>query len=195
MKYFLTILLFLGMKVDLNAQQIHPSVSVESVFIDYNGKKVKAKKLIVHSEIPMEIENAWENVKTPSLLEFVAKGMIKFKSVNGDFPKQWEVGKTYGAKMRVFGFIPFGGVHYLSIKKIDIENYTISTNEWDKGAKVWNHDIVMKDLGDGKIYYEDSITIYGGIMTGFITSFAKRFYKHRQKRWQIVAQQNLKFGK
>ena len=51
----------------------------------------------------------------------------------------------------------------------------------------------MRKLGDDKIYYEDSITIYGGMMTGFITSFAKRFYKHRQKRWQIVAQENLKF--
>ena len=177
-----------------NAQKLKLVTKVESVIIDYNDSKVKAKKLIVHSEIPMEIENAWENVKTPALLEFVAKGMIKFKSVNGDFPKQWEVGKTYGAKMRVFGFIPFGGVHYLSINKIENENYTISTNEWDKGAKVWNHDVVMRDLGNGRIYYEDAITIYGGMMTGFITSFAKRFYKHRQKRWQIVAQENLKFG-
>jgi hypothetical protein len=52
----------------------------------------------------------------------------------------------------------------------------------------------MRDLGNGRIYYEDAITIYGGIMTGFITSFAKKFYKHRQKRWQIVASNNLTFG-
>ncbi len=194
MKYLITILSLIGMKIDLNAQKIHPSASIESVFIDYNGKEVKGKKLIVHSEIPMEIETAWQNVKTPALLEFVANGMINFKSVDGGFPKQWEVGKTYGAKMRVFGFIPFGGVHYLTIKKIDDENYKISTNEWDKGAKVWNHDVVMRDLGNGRIYYEDAITIYGGMMTGFITSFAKRFYKHRQKRWQIVASNNLNFG-
>ena len=56
--------------------------------------------------IPMRIDTAWNNVKTPAVLEFVAKGMI----------------------------------------------------------------------------------------TGFITSFAKKFYKHRQKRWQIVASNNLKFG-
>jgi len=190
MKYIVTILLSLGMKLNLK----HPSASVESVLIDYNGKKAKAKKLTVRSEIPMEIKNAWENIKTPALLEFVAKGMITFKPVNGNFPKQWEVGKTYGAKMQIFGFIPFGGVHYLSIKKIDNENYMISTNEWDKGAKVWNHDVVMIDLGNDSIYYEDAITIYGGMMTGFITSFAKYFYKHRQKRWQIVAYNKLKFG-
>jgi hypothetical protein len=194
MKDFVSILLFLGIKGDHNAQKLRPSARVESVLIDYNGKKVKAKKLTVHSEIPIEIDTAWENVKTPALLEFIAKGMIKFKSVNGDFPKQWEVGQTYGFKTLVFGIIPFGGIHYLFVDKIDDDNYMLSTKEWDNGAKVWNHDIIMRELGDGKIYYEDSITIYGGILTGFITSFAKNFYKHRQKRWQIVAQKNLKFG-
>lgn len=96
MKYIVTILLSLGMKLNLK----HPSASVESVLIDYNGKKAKAKKLTVRSEIPMEIKNAWENIKTPALLEFVAKGMITFKPVNGNFPKQWEVGKTYGLKCK-----------------------------------------------------------------------------------------------
>ena len=184
----------LGMEMNVNAQKLKPVAKVESVIIDYNDSKVKAKKLTVHSEILMGIDTAWENVKTPALLEFVAKGMIKFKSVNGDFPKQWEVGQTYGFETRVFGIIPFGGIHYLFVDKIDNSNYVLSTKEWDSGAKVWNHLITMRKLGDGKIYYEDSITIYGGMMTGFITSFAKRFYKHRQKRWQIVAQENLKFG-
>jgi len=177
-----------------NAQKLKLVTKVESVIIDYNDIKVKANKLTVHSEIPMGIEHAWDNVKTPALLTFVAKGMIKFKFVDGDFPRQWEVGQTYGFKTLVFGIIPFGGIHYLLVNKIDNSNYTLSTKEWDNGAKVWNHDITMRELGDGKIYYEDSITIYGGILTGFITSFAKEFYKHRQKRWQIVALENLKFG-
>ncbi len=177
--------------MNVNDQILKPVAKVESISIDYNGRKVKAKKLTVHSEIPMAIDIAWNNVKTPALLQFVAKGMIKFKSDGNTFPKQWDVGKTYGVKMRVFGFIPFGGIHYLSIKKIDDNVYMLSTKEWDKVAKVWNHEVMMRDLGDGKIYYQDSITIYGGMMTGFITSFAKRFYNHRQKRWQIVAEKNL----
>ncbi len=96
--------------------------------------------------------------------------------------------------MRIFGCIPFGGVHYLFIDSIDDSNRKISTKEWDKGAKVWNHAVTMRDLGNGKVYCEDSITTYGGLMTGFITSFARIFYKHRQQRWQIVAEKNLKFG-
>jgi hypothetical protein len=171
-----------------------PTANVESVLIDYNGKKIKAKKLIVHSVIPMNIDKAWNNVKSPALLEFVAKGMITFRSTDGGFPKKWEMRKTYGAKMWILGFIPFGGIHYLYFEKIDEDMFSLSTKEWDKSAKVWNHDIVLRDLGNGSIYYEDAITIYGGMLTGFITWFAKIFYKYRQKRWLIVAKKNLTFG-
>ncbi len=175
------------------SQIIKPISKVEEIGIEYEGKKVKAKQLTVSSEIPMDLDNAWANVKTPALLQFVAKGMISFKSIDNDLPKQWEIGKAYQVKMKVFGFIPFGGIHHLFIEKIEDSSTTISTKEWDKAAKIWNHNVIIKDLGNGKIYYEDAITIYGGILTGFITSFAKRFYIHRQKRWQIVAKENLKF--
>ena len=93
-------------------KNIIPVAKVEPIIIDYNGSKVNAKKLTVRSEIPIGIDIAWNNLKTPALLQFVAKGMIKFKSAAGDFPKQWEVGKTYGV-------YPFGQVHLAqSIRKL-----------------------------------------------------------------------------
>ncbi len=177
----------------MNSEQ-RPRTVVENTAITYNGSRVKAKRLTVSSTIPMTLENAWLNVQSPALLQFVAKGMIAFSATDGRFPPKWEVGQTYGARMRIFGFIPFGGTHYLHIERIDEARYEIATKEWDKSAKVWNHYIVMKDLGNGSIYYEDSIVIYGGILTVFITAFAKVFYTHRQKRWQIVARENLLFG-
>ncbi len=178
---------------NLNAQE-KPEAIVEKVFIEYQGDTVKARKLTVRSTIPISIDTAWRNVKSPELLKFVAKGMISFKSAEGEFPKNWQMGKKYGAKMKVFGFLPFGGTHYLYIESIDNRDHIIRTKEWDKQAKVWNHTVRMKDLGDGTILYEDEIIIYGGSMTGFITGFAKRFYKHRQKRWQIVANDRMTFG-
>lgn len=156
MKYILLLFGILGLTPKIYAQNKKPKSKIEKVFIEYKGKKVKARQLTVSSEIPMDLDSAWANVKTPALLEFVAKGMIRFKAVESKFPKKWEVGQTYG-------------------------------------AKVWNHDVIMKELDNGLIHYEDSITIYGGVMTGLITSFAKRFYIHRQKRWQIVAKEELNF--
>jgi ligand-binding SRPBCC domain-containing protein len=171
-----------------------PDVSVHRVKIEYQGRSVTGRQLKVSSRIKMPIELVWQNVQTPELLKFVAKGMITFSPVNGDLPKQWQKGETYGVKMFIFGFLPFGSTHYLSIEKIDPESYQIATKEWDNQAKVWNHTVILTDLGDGSVRYEDSIEIYGGLLTSFITSFARRFYIHRQKRWQIVAQKDLKFG-
>ena len=176
-----------------HAQKNKPHAQVERVGITYKGKKVNARQLTVCSEIPMALDKAWANVKTPSLLAFVAKGMIRFKAVEGEFPRQWETGQTYGLKMWVFGCVPFGGVHYLQVETLDEARYTIVTKEWDQAAKVWNHAITMEDIGHGRIRYADSITIYGGAMTGLITAFAKRFYIHRQKRWQVVAREKLDF--
>ena len=97
-------------------------------------------------------------------------------------------------KMRFFGILPFGGTHFLSIKKLDDQRHDLATQEWDRMVKVWNHNISMRSLANGRIYYEDSIIIYGGMLTGLITYFAKRLYQHRQKRWQRVARENLTFA-
>lgn len=190
--YFLTKSWFM---VETTYPKNTSKVIVENITIEYQGAMVKAKRLTVSSRIPMAIENAWENVQTPELLQFVAKGMIRFQSTDGGFPKKWQMGQTYGAKMRILGFLPFGGTHYLKIERIDGNTYEIETREWDKSAKVWNHRVRLKDLGNNSIYYEDSIIIYGGLLTGFITTFAKVFYKHRQRRWQIVAKEKMVFGK
>lgn len=171
-----------------SAQRSKPSAIINRAETDYQGETVKVRQLIVQSEIPMPVEEVWAKVQTPALLEFVAKGMIRFYPTEEGFPKTWETGKTYSTRMRIWGVLPFGGIHYLKIEKIDTSEYQIATHEWDNRAKIWKHEITLKDLGNGRTHYEDSIIIYGGGLTGLITRFARRFYIHRQKRWQIVAE-------
>jgi len=78
-----------------------------------------------------------------------------------------------------FGYLPFGGIHYLHIEKIDTTNFQISTQQWDNQAKVWNHDVVLKGLGNDSFYYECSITIYGCMLSESNPAIAKIFYQHR----------------
>lgn len=163
------------------------TTKTEKIKIDYNGKQVTAHKLTVNSEIPIDIDIAWSKVQTSALLNFVAAGMVKFKPTGGQFPDIWKEGETVSTKMFVYGFVPFGGLHSLYFEKIDKVNKILQTREWDNSAKVWNHKIVLKKINDNKIMYEDEIIIYGGVLTSFITWWAKSFYKHRQKRWQTVA--------
>jgi len=60
--------------MNLNGQMMKSVSKVESLIIDYNGRKVKAKRISVNTEILIDINKAWNNVKTPALLEFVSKG-------------------------------------------------------------------------------------------------------------------------
>ena len=163
------------------------TTKIEKIKIDYKGKQVTACKLTVASEIPIDIDTAWTKVQTSALLNFVADRKVKFKPTGGQFPEIWKEGDTVSTKMLVYGFVPFGGLHSLYFEKIDKVNKILQTREWDNSAKVWNHKISLKKLTDKTIMYEDEIVIYGGMLTGFITSWAKSFYKHRQKRWQLVA--------
>jgi len=164
--------------------------NIEKIKIDYKGEKVTAHKLTVSSEIPMDINTAWEKVQTSALLEYVIKGKLKFKPEGGSFPKRWEQGSTVKAGMKFYEFIPLGGVHTLVVEKIDSKNKVIQSKEWDDFAKVWNHKISLRKLGESSIHYEDEIIIYGGLLTGIISSWAKSFYKHRQRRWQLVARES-----
>ncbi len=161
---------------------------IEKIKIPFEGKEVTAHKLTVTSEIPIALETAWENVTTSALLEFVAKGKIRFVPIAGEFPERWEEGSTVTTKMIAYGFIPFGGLHTLHFERIDHINKVMQTKERDNFTKVWNHKISMKPIGPNTIYYEDEIVIYGGILTGFISWWAKSFYWHRQKRWQLIAE-------
>ncbi len=169
-------------------------VTTEKIKIQYQGKNVWARRLTVGSEIPIDLKLAWNNIKTPALLQFVTKGMLSFQSLDVEFPAFWEEGKIYRAKLRLFGFIPFGGTHYFYMEKIDEKNLVINAKEWDDQVKVWNHDIQMRDLGDGKIYYEDILIIYAGFLTSFITAYARQFYQYRHRRWQIAAKEEMRFG-
>lgn len=164
--------------------------NIEKIKIDYKGREVTAHKLTVSSQIPVNINTAWEKVQTSALLEFVAKGKLRFKPLDDKFPEIWKQGSPVKTMMYLYGVIPFGGVHTLIIEKIDHKNKVIQSKEWDDSAKVWNHRISMKKLGDSSIHYEDEIIIYGGLLTGIISLWARSFYKHRQKRWQLVAQGN-----
>lgn len=62
------------MGMNVNAQKLNSVANVEPVLINYNGIEVKAKKLTVHSVIPMRIDTAWNNVKIPRLIEVCGKG-------------------------------------------------------------------------------------------------------------------------
>ena len=161
---------------------------IENIDTNYNGKKVKGKKLTVSSYLDMDISEAWKEVQKSSLLEFVCKGKINFKPIDSGFPKYWEKGMEIKTKMLMYGFIPFGGIHTLKFVDVDHNNFILLTNEKNSLVRIWNHKIEMNLLDENKIKYKDEIELYAGFITGFVALWAESFYKFRQRRWKIVAE-------
>ena len=94
---------------------------------------------------------------------------------------------TIKTKMLIYGLIPFGGIHLLKFMNIDHQEFSILTNEQNSFVKIWKHKIRLKQIDNNKIKYEDEIELYAGILTNFVTKWAKSFYIHRQKRWKIIS--------
>lgn len=162
----------------------------EKISIIYNNKEVAAYRLRVSSHIAIDAEKAWELVQTSALLEFVTKGKVKFKPIEGTFPKIWTQGSFVQTKMLLYGWLPFGGVHKLYIENIDKKNKILSSRESDTICKVWNHTIFIEKTDSKSIYYTDEIVVYAGIFSRIVVWWAKQFYTYRQGRWKKISPEN-----
>ncbi|AWL78616.1 MULTISPECIES: hypothetical protein [Capnocytophaga] len=160
---------------------------MKKIRIPYNGKQVTAYRLRISSHIAMDVERAWELVKTSALLEFITRGKVTFKPIGGKFPTIWIQGNTVKTKMLLYGWLPFGGVHTLYFERIDDEQKILATKEFDAICKVWNHTIFIETAEDERILYIDEIIIYAGIWSKIVALWAKQFYIYRQKRWRKLS--------
>ncbi len=139
-------------------------------------------------------ETVREHVLRTSLLEYVARGMIRFKPVEPDtFPETWQPGR-YRTMMYWKGFLPIGS------QSIVIEPQPVKGNVWslrDRGhgalIKLWDHMVEVSPEGSGSRYL-DRITVDAGLLTPLIALFARRFYQHRQKRWRRLVSNEFDYS-
>ncbi len=126
----------------------------------------------------------WEELQKTSSLMYVASPILIFKSQDGgELPSTWSVEREYPLNLYAFHIVPLGK-HYITVKKIDIKNKEIFTNEFGSLTKTWNHLMRVEVLDDNMVKYTDEIEIKAGMLTIFIWMFAQVFYRHRQRKWK-----------
>ena len=111
---------------------------------------------------------------------------MAFEPIDGKFPDQWEIGKTYQTRTKFYGFIPAKGIHYIFFESINADNFIIKTKEKGDTIKVWNHTMQLKKIGENEVEYTDKIVIYNGKNNGFMAWWAKRYYQYRHRRWRKI---------
>jgi hypothetical protein len=61
-------------------------------------------------------------------------------------------------------------------------------NHYGAAVKVWDHTISIRSEAR-RTRYKDSVIINAGLLTHTVWLFAQAFYRHRQRRWRLLAQQ------
>lgn len=169
-----------------NMSSLHLSSVKPQTGIKRAASYLKMKKIEIETILDIPMEQAWEEALKPSLLEFIALTMIRFKPVMPpEFPKKWEKGE-YKVSMYFKGVIPLGQ----QVIRIEFPDCSppcriLRDNGYGKLIKKWDHWIIMEPTESGT-HYMDRVYIDAGLITPFVKIFAKVFYKHRQKRWKIL---------
>jgi len=130
---------------------------------------------------------AWREVQTSRLLSDVCFPIVMFGRVDGQgLPDQWPAGESIHCRSYLFGMIPLGK-RRIQFERIDHEAREIQSRESDSLVARWDHLIRIAPLGPGQCVYRDEVDIEAGRRTGIVAWFARKFYSHRQRRWQDVA--------
>ena len=131
------------------------------------------------SVFPAPREEVYTRLQRLETLQYIAAPYATFKPVENNNDFSWREGAISSYHFKLFGFIPFG-IHTILIERFDQSG--IQSREHNKHVPVWDHLIILEDLGT-QTKYTDEVEIHAGWKTVFIWLWAKAFYAHRQRKW------------
>lgn len=131
------------------------------------------------SVFPAPREEVFARLQRLETLQYIAAPYATFDPVEKNTDFSWKEGATSSYHFRLCGFIPFG-LHTIRIERFDQNG--IQSREHNRQVPVWDHLIMLEDLGD-QTKYTDKVEIRAGWKTVFIWLWAKAFYAHRQRKW------------
>ena len=146
----------------------------------------------ISTQLHCSEDELWEKIIEPKSLQFVASPILSFEPLEeGSLSGEWQVDKPYPLKLYFLKCIPMG-MHTIKLVKIDKTENMIISQENGQLAKVWNHTISFQEEKPRVLNYTDEIEIRAGILTPGIWLFSQLFYRHRQRRWKILLQKDVK---
>ena len=131
------------------------------------------------SVFPAPREEVYTHLQRLETLRYIASPYATFTPVENNNDFSWSEGAVSSYHFKLFGFIPFS-IHTIRIEKFDQSG--IQSREHNKHVPVWDHLIILEDLGN-QTKYTDEVEIHAGWKTVFIWLWAKAFYAHRQRKW------------
>lgn len=143
-------------------------------------------------------ERVWEELQRPALLEYVSAPLVVFDPIEPEsFPERWDEDE-YRVAMLLFGVLPLGEQE-IRISKVRVDDidgeqfYQLRDDGVGQLVSVWDHLISVRETPDGKTVYTDEIEVDAGALTPLVRLFAALFYRHRQRRWRKVVENDFSY--
>lgn len=141
----------------------------------------------LHTYLPCTADEAVRQVKKTKLLLHIAAPIIHFVPQHPPTLSQyWQPGH-YVFSMYLFGILPLGRQNIVISNPQTEGCFTILDDGHSRLVKKWRHRITITPQQQSCLYC-DTVEIDAGILTPIIGSFARVFFRHRQKRWRQLAE-------
>lgn len=139
-----------------------------------------------------ELHEVMSHARTTRLLRFVAHPLIRFTLIEPRaWPISWAEG-TYRVGLRILGLLPFGEQAIVISYPGSADGFVMRDNGHSALVKRWDHTISISSAA-GKNLYRDVVTIDAGLLTLPVWLFAQVFYRHRQRRWRLLARRGFRY--
>jgi hypothetical protein len=139
-------------------------------------------------------DRVWAEVQRPALLMHVAAPMVRFRPVDpAALPDVWGDG-PHVLSMALGGVLPLGR-QVIDISRPAPSGAVRFLRDDGSSAQVrrWDHLISVAPERDGTRYV-DRVEIEAGWRTPVVAAFARRFYRHRQRRLRALAAAGFDYG-
>jgi len=135
-------------------------------------------------------------LQSTAVFRHITAPLVRFRPTGGvRWPTHWSPGDL-SLQMWLLGLLPMGP----QTVRISIEPPpqpggwpTLRDNGEGRWMRRWDHRITLQPLPDGRTLYTDDIEVVARdlpwLMTPLSTAFAQLFYRHRQRRWRLLAAQ------
>lgn len=132
-------------------------------------------------------DRVWDEVCRPRLLLHVARGFVSFRPVDPPaWPDRWAPGEHLVA-LRLWGVLPLGRqVIAITLPPAPPGERALRDNGRSRLVRRWDHWIHVAP-GPAGARYADRVTIEAGWLTRPVATFARAFYRHRQRRLRALA--------
>jgi hypothetical protein len=143
------------------------------------------RTITVNTRLDAPADIVWHAVNTPHAFVHVARGMLRYPAAER-LDRPWQVGDHVQGWTLLFGVLPFS-YHHITVASIDDDARVLTSDEHGGVIRTWRHDVTVTPIDETACRYEDRIEIDAGWLTPVVAAYASLFYRHRQRRWRMLA--------